>query len=256
VNEYVLRASVAPSDETARLALIQNYQDPLTVEVLRALPVTAGWRCLDVGAGAGSIARWLAAEVGPTGSVLATDLDVTRLSPGPNLSVRRHDVRTDPLPEAEFDLVHARLVLQHLPERVAVLGRLGAAVRPNGHIVIGDIDFTVVRPAEPDPAFDRVKAAFDAAVRDAGWQPELGARLLSMIDNAGLVDARASCHQHVQSGGEAAPAILAMTYQRLRPRLLTFGAAEADLAQVLTRLVDPVFRWHGPALWTVAARRP
>jgi hypothetical protein len=92
--------------------------------------------------------------------------------------------------------------------------------------VIGDIDFTVVRPAEPDPAFERVKAAFDAAVRDAGRQPDLGARLL------------------------------AMTYQRLRPRLLTFGAAEADLAQVLKRLQDKAFRWHGPALWTVAARRP
>jgi SAM-dependent methyltransferase len=253
VNEYVLRASVAPADEAARLALIQDYQDPLTIEVLRTLPVAVGWRCLDVGAGAGSIARWLAAEVGPT---LATDLDVTRLAPGPNLTVQRHDVRTDPLPEAEFDLVHTRLVLQHLPERAAVLGRLCTAVRPNGHIVIGDIDFTVVRPSEPDTAFDRVQTAFDAAVRDAGWQPDLGSRLLSMIDDAGLVDVRATCHQHVQAGGEAAPAILAMTYQRLRPRLLTFGAAEADLARVLTRLVDPAVRWHGPALWTVAARRP
>lgn len=255
MNDYVLRASAAPQDEAARLALVQNYQDPLTIEALRTLPVAVGWRCLDVGAGAGSISRWLAAAVGPTGSVLATDLDVSALQPAGNLQVQRHDVRTDPLPRNEFDLVHSRLVLQHLPDRAAVLDRLVTTVRPNGHIVIGDIDFTVVRPAEPDPAFDRILAVFDAAVRDAGWQPDLGARLLSMVDKAGLVDARATCHQHVQHGGEAAPAILAMTYQRLRPRLLNFGAAEADLDHVRNRLADKAFWLHGPALWTVSARR-
>lgn len=255
MNEYVLHASAAPDDESARLALIQGYQDPLTVEALRSLPVAAGWRCLDVGAGGGSIARWLAAEVGPTGSVLATDLDVSALHAGPNLTVRRHDVRTEPLPPAEFDLVHTRLVLQHLPDRAEVLDRLVTSVRPNGHIVLGDIDFTVVHPAEPDPRYDRVHAAFDAAVRDAGWLPDLGSRLLAMVDAAGLTDARATCHQHVQHGGEAAPTILAMTYRRLRPRLLAFGAAEADVEHVLTRLADPAFRLHGPALWTVTARR-
>ena len=164
MNEYVLRAAEAPDAEQARLALIQGYQDPLTIQVLRELPVAAGWRCLDVGAGGGSISRWIAGEVGPSGSVLATDLDISGLAGVPNMTVQRHDIRADPLPDKAFDLVHTRLVLQHLPERAAVLDRLIAATRPGGHLVVGDIDFTTVRPVEPDAAFDRVLTAFDVAV--------------------------------------------------------------------------------------------
>ena len=42
-----------------------------------------------------------------------------------------HDVAQDaPLPGAPFDLVYARLLLFHLPQRVAVLRRLWDAVHP------------------------------------------------------------------------------------------------------------------------------
>ena len=67
--------------------------------VARARGVGPGWRCLEVGAGAGSIAGWLADRVGPSGQVIATDLDTRFLEQQarPNLEVRRHDVVRDPL---------------------------------------------------------------------------------------------------------------------------------------------------------------
>src|SRR5262249_2243703 len=43
---------------------------------------------------------------------------------------RRHDIGTDPLPEQAFDLIHARLVLQHVPQRHDALAELVAALRP------------------------------------------------------------------------------------------------------------------------------
>jgi hypothetical protein len=73
---------------------------------------------------------------------------------------------------------------------------------------------------------------------------------------ANLPGMRGTCAQHIQRGGEPAPAILAMTYQRLRPRLIAFGADEADLTHVLALLADPAVAVHGPALWTVTAMRP
>ena len=95
----------------------------------------AGWRCLEVGAGAGSIVRWLSDAVGPTGQVLATDID-TRLLEGvvaTNVEIRVHDLLADRWDLAGFDLVHVRAVLHHLPGRQArVIARLISTLHPGG----------------------------------------------------------------------------------------------------------------------------
>lgn len=61
--------------ELARLKLLEEVSDPQTIRCLEAVGVGAGWRCLEVGAGAGSVTRWLAARVGASGNVVAADLD-------------------------------------------------------------------------------------------------------------------------------------------------------------------------------------
>ena len=91
--------------------------DPISTARLDRVGVTAGWRCLDIGAGGGSVTRWLAERVGPSGTVVATDLDVRWIEDhlrAPNIEVRRHDITVDPLEPAAFDLIHERLVLVHL----------------------------------------------------------------------------------------------------------------------------------------------
>jgi len=59
-----------------RFGGLQGLWDEHTVQQLVAIGVNEGWSCWEVGAGGGSIARWLAERVGSTGSVLATDLDL------------------------------------------------------------------------------------------------------------------------------------------------------------------------------------
>ena len=77
------------------------------------LSLAAGARCLEIGGGRGSIARWLCEYVGPKGRVTATDLETGFLSELslPNLDVLRHDVTRDEFPESSFELVHVRAVL-------------------------------------------------------------------------------------------------------------------------------------------------
>jgi ubiquinone/menaquinone biosynthesis C-methylase UbiE len=58
-------------DALARLRSLEDWLDPGTIRHLRARGAGAGWRCLEVGAGAGSVARWLSAAVGSGGDVLA-----------------------------------------------------------------------------------------------------------------------------------------------------------------------------------------
>src|SRR5215472_17378843 len=48
------------TEEHERLMLIERAYDTFTVAHLERTGVAKGWRCLEVGAGAGSIAVWLA----------------------------------------------------------------------------------------------------------------------------------------------------------------------------------------------------
>ena len=116
-----------------RFESLEALYDSRTIRFLNATGVDSGWRCLEVGAGGGSIAAWLSDRVGTNGHVLVTDIDPSHLaaltaSGRPNLKIELHDVGVDPLPEATFDLIHARLVLIHVPQRVAALSRLVGAL--------------------------------------------------------------------------------------------------------------------------------
>jgi SAM-dependent methyltransferase len=130
--------TMAPTEtERYRLRALSDIYDPDTVRHLEDLGVGEGWRCLEVGAGEGSIVRWLSGRVGP-GSVVATDLDTRFLAAGGNVEVVRHDVTVDPCPGEPFDLIHARFVLCHLPGRQRVLQRLAGWLKPGGWLLVED----------------------------------------------------------------------------------------------------------------------
>jgi hypothetical protein len=77
--------------------------DPVSTARLARTGVGDGWHCLEVGAGGGSVATWLAARVTPAGRVLATDLEPGHIPAADCLEVARHDIIRDPLPEAAYD---------------------------------------------------------------------------------------------------------------------------------------------------------
>src|SRR5262245_66684762 len=94
----------------------------------------------------------MADRVGPSGTILVTDIDprfIEARQRYANAELRRHDIGTDPLPEQAFDLIHARLVLQHVPQRHKALARLVAALKPRGWLVIEEFDGRLVDRAIP-----------------------------------------------------------------------------------------------------------
>lgn len=125
--------------ERQRLAAMGDVNDPATQALLRQLGLRPGWRCREVGAGGGTVSSWIAGEVGRVaGLTLATDIDTAALErlAAQGVRVLRHDVVRDPLPEEKFDLIHARFVLEHLPEREDVLDQLVTALAPGGVIAV------------------------------------------------------------------------------------------------------------------------
>lgn len=121
--------------------MVEQAFDFPTQNALIEVGVQAGWRCWEAGAGRGSVARWLHG-VGSAGKVVATDLPEQWFdAAGADIVFRRHDVVRDPAPERDFDLVHARFLLEHVPDPRGVTARLADALRPGGagwaHVAYG-----------------------------------------------------------------------------------------------------------------------
>jgi SAM-dependent methyltransferase len=223
--------------EQARLQALEALFDPASRGFVERLGIAEGWRCWEVGFGAGSMAMWLADRVGPGGRVLATDLDPRMLgnTQCTNLEVRRHDLVADPLPREAFDLVHTRAVLAHIPERQSALQRLRDAVRPGGWLFVEDMDLAgssmraaaerYVWPPEARPAYRAGVQALEAVLSDSNRDPGYGALLPAAVRDLSLLDFGAEVHAPVIAGG-AEQDCMRLTLEYLHDRLLA------------TRLID------------------
>jgi ubiquinone/menaquinone biosynthesis C-methylase UbiE len=69
-SEYVFQR-VEDQRELDRLRMIEQVFDPASRRRLLGTVLQPGWRCLEVGLGAGSIMTWMSEVVGPTGQVVA-----------------------------------------------------------------------------------------------------------------------------------------------------------------------------------------
>jgi hypothetical protein len=83
----------APSAPAVHLALAEVL-DPVTFDILDRYPPPLGGRCLELGAGGGSVAREMAKLVGAEGYVLATDIKTRRRPAAPRCRTpgREHPV--------------------------------------------------------------------------------------------------------------------------------------------------------------------
>ncbi|MDP9150354.1 MAG: methyltransferase domain-containing protein [Myxococcota bacterium] len=159
--------------EFLRLRQIETLLDPASWRVIQRAGPRAGSRCLEVGAGAGSIASGLADRVGPSGSVVALDVDPRFLGRDrrANVEIVRHDIRSWG-GRSDFDLVHARYVLIHMPDPERALEQMVASLKPGGWVALEEPDFLAARFAggegEFAGAFQRVNAALEAMFRSRG----------------------------------------------------------------------------------------
>lgn len=258
-SPYVFDNAGAPT--RLRFAGLPLVFDPGTIRHLEERGVGPGWRCLEVGAGGGTIARWLSERVGPTGFVLATDLD-TRFLDGlkmPNVEVRRHDIGTEPLPEASFDLVHCRLVLGHVQEREAALGRMAAALKPGGWLVAEEMGPRAWQPGlELEPATPPLRSyEIGGQVTAARRMVNYGHWLPARMQTLGLTEIGAEGRIFRWTGGSPGAWVIRAGIEQLREAILATGRISAEeVAADLARLDDPAFAFASPLLWAVWGRRP
>jgi SAM-dependent methyltransferase len=251
-------------DETAelerkRLQYLSALFDEPTISRLRRLEVRPGWRCLEIGAGSGSVARALAALVAPDGEVLATDVDDRFLSGDEvHLEFRIHDVTRDPLPEDSFDLAHARGVFHSLREREHALAAIIAAVRPGGLVVIEDPDWSVFDDQPLPPAFAQLhRAAQDAYSALGEYDKNLGSKLPRMLVAAGLVDVDAEGTVFMMHGGTPSMEWYVLGLERSIEAIVHSGIVDGDTAAAaFAEVRDRDCRLLSPLRVTAWGRKP
>jgi SAM-dependent methyltransferase len=251
--------------EHDRLTALEFLFDSASHRHLAALGVQPGWRCLEIGAGAGGIARWLADQVGDAGQVLATDLDTRFLQDHgrSNLDVLTHDIVSDPL-DGAFDLIHARAVLTHLPARDKVLDRLVAALRPGGRLLIEDVDFGpsaskalaafTAGPPSAVEAMERVYLGIAAVFSLVGADPSIGNRLPAMLSAAGLTGVGAEIHAPVPAGGTET--WTRGSIEQLADKMIAIGpTTAADVELFLALTADPSVYYAPPLMVSAWGQR-
>jgi SAM-dependent methyltransferase len=226
-RDYVLDQGFG--EERARLSGMEALWDPGSQALVDELGIGPGWKCLEVGAGGGSMVEWMASR---GAHVTAIDIDTRFIESlaSDSIEVRRVDLRTDPLPQAEFDLVHARLVLEHLSDRRQILDRLVATLRPGGWILIEDYDWTCFGFEGETPGFGDIGDVILGFMAKAGFERDYGRRVVSDLDAAGLTEIRGEGRARLIDSTSPGFDFFRLTFESLRGTIVDAGLLTAEEA--------------------------
>ena len=254
---YRLDARGRQQAEDDRLGLLEDIFDPLSRR--RRQMVQPGWRCLEIGAGRGSMAVWLAERVGESGQVVATDIDVTYLKRlnVPNLEVRQHNILDDPLDAlgpGSFDLVCSRLMLFWLADKQEpAIRRMVECLRPGGWLVDEDGDWGTIAPVDPSHPY---YAHYQGAYRGGEWwvsrgyDPTFGRKLPVLFERCGLVNIRHEATAEVVRGGSTWARWWQATLEAIRAWEQADGVLTKAREEEYKALTAP---WTDPSFWFLNA---
>lgn len=254
----------SPAHHEALAALLDPFTQDRIVMLFDERSIV-GRRCLELGAGGGSVAVWLAGQVGPAGQVVATDVNTDRIPDHPHLKVIAHDLAEGAgALGTGWDLIHARLTLEHLPNRVSLVRDLVAGLNPGGVLLVEDWDTLRVAEMVMDaPDLDAaaryakvqhtLSRLFSAAGTDRGWARQMHATLV----REGLAAVDTVMHATAWTGGSPGSQLVTAVLAQLHDQLIRIGGlTEDELDQVTELLTDPRLVLAGHPLYSTAGRRP
>jgi 2-polyprenyl-3-methyl-5-hydroxy-6-metoxy-1,4-benzoquinol methylase len=191
--------------ERERLRLMSDLLDPSSEFHLSRIGIQTGWRCLEIGAGNGSLSQWLAGRVGFNGHVVASDIRtdlMEGINAGGNLQVLKFDVVNDDPPSAPYDLIAIRALLHHLPERRAVVSKMASWLKPYGWLFVQEPDFYPTWTVEP-PSQKQFWVLFLQWASTHQIDYYVGRKIPTWVQEEGLLNVNSEGHAILYNGGSA-----------------------------------------------------
>ncbi|HYZ92058.1 MAG TPA: methyltransferase domain-containing protein [Actinomycetota bacterium] len=254
------------AEEKQRLDEQAAIWDPYTQRYIDKLGISAGWRCLEVGAGSGTMTAWLAERVAPGGSVVAGDID-TRFLAGlehPAIETRQLDITSGEIEKDAFDLVYARMVLMHLPDSGKHLATMAAAVRPGGWLLVQDVDLGYLEsrhstnytwPVSNRRFAVRTAKALNALLSMTGASTSSVREHPRRLFELGLEDIGAESVIRMEHGDPNGT--FRKAYDRVKDYLVQYaGFPQEDAEQRLRQMDDPKFTFSTGPMVSAWGRRP
>jgi SAM-dependent methyltransferase len=238
-----------PSEQD-RLAALNRMTN---AAFIRFLDVPAGARVLEVGSGLGLLAVEVASSVKDV-SVVGVEVSpqqIAAAAASPRVTYRQGDAHALDLPEASFDLVYARYLLEHVKHPDVVVSEMRRVVRPGGRVAVCENDVTLIRFDPPCPAFDRAWEMFQRYQASLGGDGAIGRRLFRLFQGAGLTSIELSVQPEVHWQGS--PGFVAWVRNIIgnlesARRGLDAGELDAAIAELTTLSRRPdassVFVWN------------
>jgi SAM-dependent methyltransferase len=190
-----------PQDQR-RLSRLNDLINGLS---LREMSLGGGESVIDIGSGLGQLSRAIAKEVGPRGTVIGIERSSDQLVAARRLALeageeslvefRLGEAGQLPLQNSEwgsFDVAHARYLLEHVSDPIAVVREMVRSVRPGGRIILEDDAHDTHRLWPEPPGFMRLWTAYLRTYDRVGNDPFIGHRLVSLLMQAGALPRRNS----------------------------------------------------------------
>jgi len=190
-RDYVLGTQ---DDELNRLGFQHQIWRAQAYRIWERADFVPGNRLLDVGCGPGFATADLSALVGARGRVTGVDASEKFIDRVKSLNLANVDVSVGDvqelkgrLPANQFDGAYCRWVLCFVPDPHRVIDAVAESLKPGGRFAIQDYyNYTAIKLAPKSEIFARVIRAVELSWRQHGGDPDIGCKLPTMLDRAGL----------------------------------------------------------------------
>jgi ubiquinone/menaquinone biosynthesis C-methylase UbiE len=205
-RSYVLGTD---EDELIRLGLQHRVWRAAAYAIWERARFGPGQTLLDIGAGPGYTTRDLAELVGPDGTVKAVEIstrfaEYLRRQAIPNVVVIQGDAQELVLEDESLDGAYARWLFTFVPSPERVVAHVTRALRSGAVFAIQDyVSYGAARLGPPSEALKRVFDVIIASWKQHGGDADVGCRLPTIIEQAGLIIRDLRPHARIARPGTA-----------------------------------------------------
>ena len=239
-NDTVENAIGRSQLELDQPSFLPQALNPLTRALFTEAGIQSGMRVLDVWSGGGDVALLAREFVGSDGQVTGFDQSAGMVAHANeralfrglcNVEFVEGDVENLPFGQ-DFDAIVGRTVLMYRLDPVRDLQTLVRCLRPGGLIVFQEFDMLPGRTVPPAAAVDDVRAWLLDFFLRAGIEVEMGPKLYSALNAAGLNAVQMRVDGFIGGSESICPKLVADVARMLLPQADALGVIKAEEVEI------------------------